>query len=281
MPTLSSFITYLPKRKPKIQVISQIESPPNLYPATVAATATSKSKSTHHNHPYAPPVIDINDLGRLEEVAGPSGSANDINEEPQGQEHGPYYNTANTPRVTVNVPLDPEPLTDWFPSSLLSRSSEALTLDARLNLNEASGSGSGYYAGKGRAIPEIMEKTRNAEDRKDDADNALAGMNGSYFVGDVQFDLPQPSFRKTVPTPIKIPKPLSAAVANSGKVQLISSRPTSQTSSPDTIASAVSGATFARALMANTFVLSGSGSGRDSRYRSGGSTLTRTDSATL
>ncbi|KNZ79140.1 hypothetical protein J132_01188 [Termitomyces sp. J132] len=33
--------------------------------------------------------------------------------------------------------------------------------------------------------------------------------------------------------------------------------------------------------MANTFVLSGSGSGRDSRYRSGGSTLTRTDSATL
>ncbi|KAG5725662.1 hypothetical protein E4T56_gene14867, partial [Termitomyces sp. T112] len=191
----------------------------------------------------------------------------------EGTGRSSYYNTANTPRVTVNVPLDPEPLTDWFPSSLLSRSSEALTLDARPNLNEAIGTGSGYYAGKGRAIPEIMEQTKSVEDRKDDADNALAGMKGSYFVGDVQFDLPQPSFRKTVPTPIKIPKPLSAAVANSGKVQLISS--------PDTIASAVSGATFARALMANTFVLSGSGSGRDSRYRSGGSTLTRTDSATL
>lgn len=66
------------------------------------------------------------------------------------------------------------------------------------------------------------------------------------------------------------------------------SRPTSENSSLDTVASsAVSGATFARALMANTFVFSGAGpgtgqsTGRDSRYRSGASTLTRSDSATL
>ncbi|KAG6895494.1 hypothetical protein C0992_001009 [Termitomyces sp. T32_za158] len=88
---------------------------------------------------------------------------------------------------------------------------------------------------------------------------------------------------KPAPAPLTIPAPATATAT----------RPTSDNSTLDTASSAVSGATFARALMANTFVLSGGGGGtsasasgsasasRDSRYRSDVSALSRTDSATL
>ncbi len=86
--------------------------------------------------------------------------------------------------------------------------------------------------------------------------------------------------RAPAPTPIKIP------TLHGAKVQLIRStsasdrrsRPTSQISSIEEL-SAVSGSTLARALMANSFVLSSDT--RLSRHRSGASSLVRTDSATL
>lgn len=96
-------------------------------------------------------------------------------------------------------------------------------------------------------------------------------------------------FKKTAPAPIKIPNPS----VHGPKVQVIRSsgskgpwnsgytpsRPDSAHSGEEYSASAVSGTTLARALIGNSFVLSSDE--RASRYRSGGSVLTRTDSATL
>lgn len=97
-------------------------------------------------------------------------------------------------------------------------------------------------------------------------------------------------FKKTAPTPIKIPNPST----HGPKVQVIrssggskgpwhsgytSSRPDSAHSGEEYPTSAVSGTSLARALIGNSFVLSSDE--RASRYRSGGSVLTRTDSATL
>lgn len=83
--------------------------------------------------------------------------------------------------------------------------------------------------------------------------------------------------KKAAPSPITIPNP----ALHGPKVQLVRSadpsRPTSQISSAES--SAISGTTLARALMSNAFALSGDT--RTSRYRSGTSSLTRSDSATL
>jgi hypothetical protein len=84
--------------------------------------------------------------------------------------------------------------------------------------------------------------------------------------------------KRHAPAPISIP----TLGAHAPKVQLVrsgqQSRPISATSIDE--ASSVSGTTLARALLANTFVLSNDNR-RASRYRSDVSVLTRSDSATL
>ncbi|KAK7062901.1 hypothetical protein VNI00_000398 [Paramarasmius palmivorus] len=103
-----------------------------------------------------------------------------------------------------------------------------------------------------------------------------------------------PHMRKQahVPSPIKIPNPglhgpKVQIIRSSGKYSSYGqgstpsaepSRPTSMYSGDDAGASAVSGTTLARALIGNSYVLSDE---RMSKYRSGGSVLTRADSATL
>ncbi|ESK88647.1 hypothetical protein Moror_3050 [Moniliophthora roreri MCA 2997] len=95
-----------------------------------------------------------------------------------------------------------------------------------------------------------------------------------------------------IPSPIKIPNPVlhgpkvqiirsSGKHASYGQVSTPSaqpSRPASVYSGEDVSASAISGTTLARALIGNSYVLSDE---RNSKYRSGGSVLTRADSATL
>lgn len=97
-----------------------------------------------------------------------------------------------------------------------------------------------------------------------------------------------PAFKKTAPSPIKIPNPsmhgpkvqvIRSSGGSKGTYSYPSSRPESIHSGEEYSASAVSGTTLARALIGNSFVLSSDE--RASRYRSGGSVLTRTDSATL
>jgi hypothetical protein len=83
--------------------------------------------------------------------------------------------------------------------------------------------------------------------------------------------------RKAAPSPIKIPN----ASLHGPRVQLVRSS-TAQSRPESTFSfegvSAVSGTTIARALIGDSFVLSND---RSSKYRSGASVLTRSDSATL
>jgi hypothetical protein len=89
---------------------------------------------------------------------------------------------------------------------------------------------------------------------------------------------PSSAVKRTPPAPIKVPN----FHMHGPQVQLIrsgeaKSRPLSEVSSVES--SAVSGQTLARALLGNSFILSGDS--RSSRYRSGFGGLVRSDSATL
>ncbi|GLB39915.1 hypothetical protein LshimejAT787_0704250 [Lyophyllum shimeji] len=277
MPVLSSFISYRPKRKTKAPI--QVSSP---FPVETYNPGSSPY------HPYAsPPIIDIND-GRE------PGHSRKV------PEQGGYYGSAGTPRVELNVEIDPEPLTDWFPTNFFNPdpappTSTGATATASGN-GDSNGAGSNVAkagASNGNfATQGITEGRVSMEDEDYDEDELytlssaeevlanLEAMDASNFVGQFGSDRVQESQhlgKKPAPTPIKIPN----AALHGPKVQVIRSaelsRPTSQISSPES--SAISGTTLARALLANTFVLSGET--RASRYRSGGSTLTRVDSATL
>ncbi|KAG6839664.1 hypothetical protein C0991_000409 [Blastosporella zonata] len=219
MPVLSSFISYRPKRKKAQQVPVQVSSP--------FQTNDNNSLSAYGGslHPYASPrVLDINNGPRA------------------------YYNTANTPRVQLNMELDPESLTDWFPTGFL---------------NSAGAEGSGSY-GVRRVEEEKKKVEEEEEEEEESADDVLAdleAMDASNFVGTAAWN----NSKRPAPSPIKIPN--------------TKTKTASVISSPDsTLSSGVSGTTLARALMANTFVLSPDSMLRQSR---GSSMLTRVDSATL
>ncbi|KAG6811623.1 hypothetical protein H0H92_006587 [Tricholoma furcatifolium] len=265
MPVLSSFISYRPKRKPKAPI--QVSAP---FPAPNYGTPLSPP------HPYASPrILDIHD--------GYSRTP------PEPPEQPSYYASTSTPRVQLNMNLDPEPLTDWFPTNFFkSETGPAFGYDTQTR--DASGSGV-YYGGLGKGNGVEGRDLKSIEDETVSADDVLADMDGldamavskyqasNFVASDIQFDPPQQSWKKPTPTPIKIP----TASYTAPKVQLLTTedlslpRPLSQVSSPES--SAISGTTIARALMANSFILSSDT--RQSRYRSGASTLTRTDSATL
>ncbi|KAK0469123.1 uncharacterized protein EV420DRAFT_9410 [Desarmillaria tabescens] len=192
--------------------------------------------------------------------------------------------------VKLDIDLSPEPITNWFPEHLLSGGEDG-----------ASGSGSGS---RRRSVKQLQNSQKASTvdedggmygDSEDDgtsstSDDILANLealDASHFVNFVGSGNNRPNrmsmlYKRTAPTPIKIP----TATLHGAKVQLIRStstsdrrsRPTSQISSVEE-SSAVSGSTLARALMANSFVLSSDT--RLSRHRSGASSLVRTDSATL
>ncbi|KAF5384185.1 hypothetical protein D9615_003240 [Tricholomella constricta] len=268
MPVLSSFISYRPKRRTKAPIKV---SPP--FPVQNYNPASSP-------HPYASPrIIDIHD-GR---VPAPSPI-------PKPK---PLYDVTSTQRVKLDVEINPEPLTDWFPTQFLD--SDPFTLSLEGETPGASGSGMHYGAEHDASDAERSngifsaqkdkEERTHVEDGGDDEEgirvlSRLEAMDASSFIGQsgmVRYLEPQPTWKKPAPRPIKIPN----AALHGPQVQVVRtpefSRPTSQLSSPES--SAVSGTTLARALLANPYVLSAES--RASRYRSGGSELTRTDSATL
>lgn len=154
MPTLSSFISYTrPKRKTKAPI--QVSSP---FPVQNYASSSPF-------HPYAsPPIIDIND-GR-----GPALSPNVPEPSPT-----PYYNLTNTPKLNLNVEINPEPLTDWFPTNIFKSDPFTLTLDGETT--GASGSGTYYGAGydlssavrtNGNKPEETKGEEQSVEDGADD-----------------------------------------------------------------------------------------------------------------
>ncbi|KAF9078438.1 hypothetical protein BDP27DRAFT_1412427 [Rhodocollybia butyracea] len=202
----------------------------------------------------------------------------------------------STPPKKLDVQLLSDSMSDWIPSHLL--------LDEKLYNAEAEHQSPGASSSK---LPEDHISTQQARDEETlpdeasvyDDDDYSSSSNDSIIVANLQA-MDASSFvktrdkpvrmlpRKNAPSPIKIPN----SSMHGPKVQVVrsstgsnrgtwypSSRPESAHSGEDYSASAVSGTTLARALIGNSFVLSSDD--RTSRYRSGGSVLTRTDSATL
>ncbi|KAF7292883.1 hypothetical protein MIND_01187400 [Mycena indigotica] len=181
-----------------------------------------------------------------------------------------------SPRVDVDIEFTP---TDWFPSHFLKTDSIAgpssLGITAPKVIVESRTGASGD------------EEEFEDEDDDDDAYSTISedvgedlrALGASDFLRLPETDgllPPATPPRKGAPSPIKIPN----ASLHGPRIQI--ERTTSMQSRPDSVFSmldtAVSGTTIARALIGDSFVLSHD---RSSRYRSGGSVLTRSDSATL
>ncbi|KAK0484722.1 hypothetical protein IW261DRAFT_853452 [Armillaria novae-zelandiae] len=239
--------------------------------------------NTPSSHPYAAPaVFDISHDKRTSVVSTVSTVSEGTEKKPQcpgAPEH--------SLEMKLDIDLSPEPITNWFPEHLFPG-------------GEASGSGSGSRRDYRHSVKQLQNSHKDStidEDggmygdsetssMSDDVLAKLEALDASHFVNIVgpsnkKSNRVSMMYKRTAPAPIKIPTTLHGA-----KVQLIRStsasdrrsRPTSQISSIEEL-SAVSGSTLARALMANSFVLSSDS--RLSRHRSGASSLVRTDSATL
>ncbi|KAF9011839.1 hypothetical protein BDQ17DRAFT_1420247 [Cyathus striatus] len=241
------------------------------------------SHSASSLHPYAAPdVIDIN-YNHSQEHAEPedptevAASSSTISAIP-----------SESPQVKLDIDITPEPLTDWFSTNFPQPESEPFTVSfpgdpgpsrdpqalRSYRLNAASRSGS------------VGEDTNDGDDypgtSSEDVIRGLQAIGPSDFISDSILDrsiLSEDIWdKKQPPNPIRIPNGLSySPLYYARRSEDFASRPQSQLSSPPS--SAISGTTFARALLGNTFVLSSDG--RSSRYRSGSSGLVRSDSATL
>ncbi|KAJ7481622.1 hypothetical protein FB451DRAFT_132921 [Mycena latifolia] len=232
-------------------------------------------------HPYATQVFDIGESS-FEEPEPEAASLSSRNEPPS---QPPAAEPVNSPRVEVNIDFTPA---DWFPSHFLKTDSIAgpsgLTAAATAIASSANA---------GKSVDTLPTTDAGSDEEDDDeissADDFvsnLEGMDASDFLNLPESDSLMaesttfPSLmapRKGAPSPIKIPN----ASLHGPRVQIV--RSAASQSRPESMfsldgASAVSGTTLARALIGDSFVLSND---RSSRYRSGTSVLTRSDSATL
>lgn len=243
MSVFSSLISYRPKRKGKHSLL-KISSP------------------FHASKPLEPPthlsptqVLDI--YHDREHLIVPS---------------NPVL-TAESPKVELSVSLDAEPLTDWFSANFPKRQSSPKGGDD-LQLGQVLINSQNH-----EGVSDICESgsPSEANDILISAEELLTRLqtpNSSHLdVADP--DQAQYSRRKATPSSIKICRD-----GFESKIQIVNpgalSRPTSVVST--SASSVVSGTSLARALIANSFVLSET---RSSRYRSGTSMLARADSATL
>ncbi|KAJ6591110.1 hypothetical protein DFH09DRAFT_193634 [Mycena vulgaris] len=230
-------------------------------------------------HPYA--ATQVFDIGESSfEEREPEAASLVSNDPPQL----PPAEPVNSPRVEVDIDFTPA---DWFPSHFLKTDSIAgpsgLTGAAVAITSSVDAAKSGETLQTSDAGSDDDDETSITSE---DFVSNLEAMDASDFVNLPESDglMPQstafPSLmaaRKGAPSPIKIPN----ASLHGPRVQIV--RSAASQSRPDSMfsldgASAVSGTTLARALIGDSFVLSND---RSSRYRSGASVLTRSDSATL
>ncbi|KAH7915933.1 hypothetical protein BJ138DRAFT_1140777 [Hygrophoropsis aurantiaca] len=195
-----------------------------------------------------------------------------------------------TPRVQLE--LSQEPLSDWF-QDFLDASGNASASEGGLSGSKTSGLAAHATASKDTHASDhaghSWQGTNPIDEKEDDVLNVPNGHNLNDIISrNGPFGL-----KKFVPAPILIPHagPTAAnlQITHSASTAGPATKPTaslavgatSVSHQPSPISSedisAVSGTTLARALIANSFILS-SGDHRSSRYRSG---MTRQDSATL
>ncbi|KAH7929009.1 hypothetical protein BV22DRAFT_1192376 [Leucogyrophana mollusca] len=284
---LSSFIRNANGRrkgkKAKLDVpLRQVRSPPS--PASFAS----------------PEIFDINERSLDLQTRGDS-SSEQPNLFPETHLVPPSEPRKDVISPQVQLDLSPEPLTDWF-QDFLGGTGNSPTLEGSMSGGNASNSGAPVAASEDTHVSGPADSSWKAvivssvDDQGDEAVEAVADSSIDDIVSRNLMVLrvhgPFTS-KKSVPAPIKIPQ-----VERTGpNVQIGQSTSTAEPPSrleappplgaasashqPSPISSedmsAVSGTTLARALIANSFVLSSSDH-RSSRYRSG---MTRQDSATL
>ncbi|PFH50850.1 hypothetical protein AMATHDRAFT_3583 [Amanita thiersii Skay4041] len=296
MSVLSSFINYGKVKKGKFKAS--------------AKTPFSRRPDLTPSNPYVTTfdVIDIHDKTTTTTTtttfhpsdAEPA-SASEVGAGTGNEERRQQYDL-------LKVNINPEPLRSYFPPEFLKSDSVLLHLDEETALALGGGTSANYGVdGREGSHHSTKEDDKDSEyvmgynedsEPTDELIAKLQHMDASSFVGIRPPTRPPPTrppppapskhgsnqWKKSVPAPLKIP---NASEAMNSKVHILRSSDSvaadgqnsqSQISTP--ASSAISGTTLARALFNNTFVLSVDS--RDSRkHRSGASTLTRSDSATL
>ncbi|KAF7329862.1 hypothetical protein MKEN_00249800 [Mycena kentingensis (nom. inval.)] len=179
----------------------------------------------------------------------------------------------------LNLDLDDFTAADWFPSHFLKTDSVAGPSLVGAAESPAVEPKSKESLATSEMDAEEVEDEDNMSSTSDELAN-LRALGAADFLNLPEMEgelMPSAPGRKGAPSPIKIPN----AALHGPRVEI--ERTVSIQSRPDSMfsldgSSAVSGTTLARALIGDSFVLSHD---RSSRYRSGGSVLTRSDSATL
>lgn len=281
IPNIPSIQNYRPRRKqPKAQKVTPFGHKRVISPGSP--------------HPYASDeVFNITDT----KSSTQSFDIDEVNtdHDPSEPPYSPFQ-PLRSPNMKLELDVSPDQLTDWIPAHLLSSDSEAYSsVGAQTPEASASTSNSRLQAerptldSKDDDGDEYDEDTSVSDDIADlEALTAADFVNGAEPYEEESSVLTVSKPKKAAPAPIKIPnlntvRPkvqlVRSTSANGGPSYTPKSRPASVISLDEPSASAVSGRTLARALIGNSFVLSNDK--RTSRYRSGASTLTRSDSATL
>ncbi|KAJ3746441.1 hypothetical protein DFH05DRAFT_1523044 [Lentinula detonsa] len=254
------------------------------------------------HHPYASPdIVHITPTQSLQSYEEEENAARLPFQSPSSSQLAPVR--PSTPPKKLDVELPSDSMSDWIPSHLLDEGiyngnvahqspgagSSKLPEERMVTHEGISREGEGGELSDDPSIYEDDESYSSSSSGNSNIVANLEAMNASSFVktdakpshGTIT------SSKRTAPSPITIPNPS----IHGPKVQIIRSsggskgnwhspsRPESIHSGDEYSASAVSGTTLARALIGNSFVLSTDE--RAARYRSWGSVLTRTDSATL
>ncbi|KAF9485730.1 hypothetical protein BDN70DRAFT_539768 [Pholiota conissans] len=203
----------------------------------------------------------------------------------------PLAENSSLPQVKLDIE-SPEALSDWFAANFLSeypagKAQASTSAGASGSRNEVGLNASSPGDPTDRAAP-----SPQFEDGRDDASFSttsssedvianLQAMNPSHFGKLPGFDefnrLPATSQKKVAPKNITIPG--GSRHGATGSTDIPSSYRSPISTYDDTISSAVSGSTLARALLSNSFMLPSDS--RSSRYRSGVVGLTRSDSTVL
>ncbi|KAF9261753.1 hypothetical protein L218DRAFT_905267 [Marasmius fiardii PR-910] len=242
-------------------------------------------------------------------------------EEPHSpeEEHLPTPRLPTPPRMTLNFDITESLMSDWIPSHLLvsepytgsSGRSDGRSLSTGLASSRLGSEGITSPTAERDAQLGDVSSPIEGTDAYDDDDSDYDSLGSAHPAAQIQTlevplgqssrptralpilpSLSSAATKKSAPTPIKIPNPTLHGpkvqiIRSSGKHASYSQPPSSQPSRPESLysgedvsasASAVSGTTLARALIGNSYILSDE---RTSKYRSGGSILTRADSATL
>ncbi|CAK5263505.1 unnamed protein product [Mycena citricolor] len=264
---LASLINnYRPKGK-KAAAASSAAKPTTPFSRRTADPASSQ--------PYGPQVYDIGGAKSSFEDGDAASSTRSFEPTASHVSAAPTESVVS-PRVDIDIDFTPA---DWFPSHFLKTDSVVgpgvLGGRSIADVLAAPPPGTSSSSSSSRAAAAAVADSFDVgnddgletEDEDDDDDDVL----------DADQQMPGLSNRKGAPAPIKIPN----VAIHAPKVQI--DRSASTVSRPESMfslegASAISGTTLARALIGDAFVLSHD---RSSRYRSGASVLTRSDSATL